>query len=64
MKYLVTYRLLHPEYFPSTGVAEVKARTHAELNSCLVKLLNKWRADGYTVRVLKIKPGSASGASK
>ncbi len=56
MKYLVTYRLLHPEYLPSTSTSEVEAYNHTELEERLAKILSKWRSDGYTVRVLKVRP--------
>lgn len=56
MKYLVTYRLYHPEYLPSTCTNELEAHTHAELEERLARLLQKWRTDGYTVRILHVKP--------
>jgi hypothetical protein len=56
MRYQVTYRLLHPEYLPSTCTSIVEARSHAELETRLARLLRKWRAAGYTVRVLAVKP--------
>ena len=65
MKYLVTYRLLHPEYLPSTSTSEVEAYSHTELEGHLAKILNKWRSDGYTVRVLKVRPvRGAEGGTK
>jgi hypothetical protein len=56
MRYLVTYRLLHPEYFPATRTSEVEAQTHAELEMSLVRIQQKWQISGYRVRVLYVKP--------
>jgi hypothetical protein len=56
MKYLVTYRLLHPAYLPSTHTREIEAHSHAEFEERLVILLTRWRTVGYTVRVLHILP--------
>jgi hypothetical protein len=56
MKYQVTYRLSHPEYLPATSTSLVEARSHAELEMRLAGLLRKWRAAGYTVRVLAVRP--------
>ena len=62
MKYQVTYRLMHPEYLPTTSVTMVHAYSHAELDASLVKLLSKWRARGYTVQIVKVIQGKSTKA--
>lgn len=55
MKYAVTYRLLHPAYFPTTSSTEIDASTHAELERKLVKIVSKWKGMGYKIRVMQVK---------
>jgi hypothetical protein len=54
MKYQVAYRLMHPEYMPATSMAVVDACSHAELETRLVKIVAKWRARGYVVRIIRV----------
>jgi hypothetical protein len=54
MRYNVTYRLKHPQYLPATQVAQVDAQNHAELDARLVKVVARWRAQGYTVQILSV----------
>jgi hypothetical protein len=54
MKYQVTYRLAHHNYLPVTGVMYVNAHTHRELDTALAKVMMKWEARGYIVRILRV----------
>ena len=54
MKYQITYRLIHPEYLPATSITVVDACSHAELETQLVKIVTKWQARGYNVRVIRL----------
>ena len=54
MKYQVAYRLMHPEYMPATSIAVVDACSHAELEARLAKIMAKWRARGYIVRIVRV----------
>jgi hypothetical protein len=64
MRYQVTYRLLHPEYLPTTSVTIMHAYSHAELDAGLVRLLTKWRARGYTVQIVKVVQGKSTKAKR
>lgn len=55
MKYQITYRLMHPEHLPATSMTVVDASSHAELETQLVKIVSKWRAQGYTVRIIRTR---------
>ncbi|GHO45369.1 hypothetical protein [Ktedonospora formicarum] len=59
MRYAITYRLLHPAYLPSISSTEIVAYTHAELERKLVKVVGKWKDQGYKVRVTQVKQASA-----
>jgi hypothetical protein len=54
MKFQITYRLTHPEYLPVIAHATISAHTHQQLDAELTKLTSKWKAQGYTVRILAI----------
>lgn len=54
MKYQIAYRLMHPEYLPATSKTVVDAHSHAELETRLVKIVTKWQARGYTVRIMRV----------
>ena len=58
MVYRVTYRLLHPAYFPVTRTSEIVATTRGEQQARLALLIEKWRIAGYTVQVLAVAPRS------
>jgi hypothetical protein len=60
MKFHVTYRLMHPNYFPATKVAIVGAETHASLHDALVSLKTKWEMRGYDVRILRVRADSSA----
>ena len=64
MRYQVTYRLLHPEYLPTTSVTVVHAYSHTELDACLVRLLTKWGTRGYTVQIVKVVQGKSTKAKR
>ena len=54
MKYQIVYRLIHPEYLPATSITVVNACSHAELETQLVKIITKWQARGYNIRVTHV----------
>lgn len=54
MKYQVAYRLMHPEYLPTTSKIVVDASSHVELETRLVKIVAKWRARGYAVQIIRV----------
>ena len=54
MKYQVTYRLMHAEYMPATSMTVVEACSHAELETRLGKIVAKWQARGYNVRIIRV----------
>jgi hypothetical protein len=56
MKYEVTYRLLHPQYLPTTSITTVDAKTHMELDHRLSKVVIKWQARGYVVQIVRVTP--------
>lgn len=56
MKYVVTYRLFHPAYLPTSRVDVIEAHTHAQLEARLARILSKWQASGYTVHVQHVRP--------
>jgi hypothetical protein len=44
MKYLVTYRLFHPQYIPAVSIAVMEAYSHAELDAKVARIKTKWQA--------------------
>ncbi len=54
MKYQVTYRLMHAEYLPNTAMLVVDACTHRELSGALAKVVDRWRRQGYAVRIINV----------
>ena len=54
MKYLVTYRLMHPQYLPAMSAEVMEAYSHADLDSKLSKIKTKWQARGYIVQITKV----------
>lgn len=55
MQFQVTYRLTHPKYLPTIAYTTLAAQTHQQLDSSIAKLVQKWEAQGYTLRVLAVK---------
>ena len=60
MKYHVRYRLLHPQYMPTTLIAAMEAHSHAELDAKLSKIKTKWQARGYIVQITHVTQQKAA----
>jgi hypothetical protein len=55
MKFLVIYRLTHPQYMPAISHTTVSAQTHQQLDRAISKLVKKWEEQGYTLRILAVR---------
>jgi peptidoglycan/xylan/chitin deacetylase (PgdA/CDA1 family) len=55
MLFKVTYRLTHPEYLPTLSHTTLSAQTHQQLDEAITKLVRKWEAQGYTLRILAVR---------
>lgn len=55
MQIQVTYRLTHPEYLPTLSHTTLSGQTHLQLDEAITKLVRKWEAQGYTLRILAVR---------
>jgi hypothetical protein len=61
MHYHVTYRLIHPEYLPTTSHDMIEAHSHRQLDAALARLQARWEAQGYTVQILAVREHHSAG---